>query len=312
MSKRIETFLIHIYKGEGRILIIPVIDSENSSWYAKIENMEADISIGQGILEAIEVIKNKIFVETAFAIGENGYAIEKNSKYKTWISFWKNNECVRVRGLEDGQYKIYSLIKSRSTRGTYSDIAKEIVLSRDSTKEAIGKAVIEVFKALEEYYANESGLAKTAKVMELLDNSKLTIIPPKGNCFTDNGDSGAAEVYQCYSYSTSENAKPAAEFFLGIAPELDCNLHPESVRSSWEDYYGQADFFKMKAMDYGIFKYRVEMKNKESHKISYLLQQEEDLLLECGMEVHNPNRRKKTDEKLEKMFEEFALSCRMA
>lgn len=29
------------------------------------------------------------------------------------------------------------------------------------------------------------------------------------------------------------------------------------------------------------------------------------------MEVRNPNRRKKTDEKLTKVFEDFALSCKM-
>ena len=41
-----------------------------------------------------------------------------------------------------------------------------------------------------------------------------------------------------------------------------------------------------------------EMKNKNTHRISYMLQMEDDLLLECGLEIHQPNSKKKIDEKL--------------
>ena len=80
---------------------------------------------------------------------------------------------------------------------------------------------------------------------------------------------------------------------------------------TWEEFYGKADFFEMQEGDYGIFKLRIEMKNKHTHKISYLLRQDEDLLLECGMDVHQPNRRKKLDENLIELFKEFVLSCKI-
>lgn len=83
-----------------------------------------------------------------------------------------------------------------------------------------------------------------------------------------------------------------------------------NVRSSWEEVYGKAEFFEIQECDCGIFKLRVEMRNKDTHKISYFLQLEEDLILECGMDVHQPNRRKKLDEKLVDMFREFILSCK--
>ena len=57
--------------------------------------------------------------------------------------------------------------------------------------------------------------------------------------------------------------------------------------------------------------FSVVVKNKHTHKISYLLRQDEDLLLECGMDVHQPNRRKKLDENLIELFKEFVLSCKM-
>lgn len=311
MNKKINIFSVEIYKGEGRILIIPVIDIKNSSWYARVENMEDCKAIGQGVLDAVGVIKNMIYIETKSGAGENGIAIEKNSKYKSWVSFWKHNHYTGIRIYEDEYYEIFSLTKSENVKGIYKDLIKKIILPNESTAEEIGKAVIDVFRATEEYYGERVVSDVKFKVIELLNKLELTITPPNDSHFTDNADSGAAEIYQCYSYSTSENTEPVAEFFLGIAPELDCNLEPENVRNSWEEYYGVADCFEMKEVDYGIFKFRIEMKNKDSHKISYILQQEEDLLLECGMEVHSPNRRKKTDEKLEKMFEEFALSCKL-
>lgn len=54
---------------------------------------------------------------------------------------------------------------------------------------------------------------------------------------------------------------------------------------------------------------RVEMKNKNTHRISYMLQMEDDLLLECGLEIHQPNSKKKIDEKLVQVFETFASGC---
>lgn len=307
--------LIQIFKGENRILIIPVIDhiagySVDSEWYVRIEEMEDYLTIGRSIFSAVDVIKKSPCSTLTRKEREKVSALKKNSKYKSWISFWKNNLSASVEFFEDGHYRIYSLKKSKTKQGIYDECVKEIHLLEDAKEEEIGQAIIDVFEASEEYHQGRK-MGTNIKSIDLLDNAKLTITPPKDTHFTDNDDSGAAEIYQCYSYSTSENAEPAGEFFLGIAPELDCDLKPENVRSSWEDYYGKADFFEMKEANYGIFKYRVEMRNKESHKISYILQQEEDLLLECGMEVHTPNRRKKTDEKLEAIFAEFTLSCKL-
>ena len=97
---------------------------------------------------------------------------------------------------------------------------------------------------------------------------------------------------------------------MGIASELDCNLSPENICNCLVELNGKADRLKVENVEYGIFRVRAEMSNKSVHKISYFLQMADDLLLECGMEVHQPNKRKKTDEKLSNLFEQFALSCK--
>lgn len=63
-------------------------------------------------------------------------------------------------------------------------------------------------------------------------------------------------------------------------------------------------------MEHGIFKLRAEMRNKSIHRISYLLQIDESELLDCTMELRKPNSRKKLDEKLSSLFEEFARQCK--
>ena len=303
---------IDIFKGEGRLLIIPTVKHDSgffvdSEWFVNTQNMDNCKEIGKGVIDAINVIKES--PRSTKDIREQG-TWQKNSKYKTWVSFWKNNFCTRIKYYEDGHYEVYSLVNSRTDKGVYSEIAKKVILPKEANIEDIGGSVIDVFATLAERYGeiiprNE----RTPKHIELLDGSKMSIMPPKDRHFKDVEDCSSAEIYQCYSYCTKEDGDSSAEFFIGIAPELDCNLEASNVRNTWKDIHGQADLFEMKEVDYGIFKFRVEMKNNNSHRVSYFLQMEEDLLLECGMDVHQPNRRKKLDENLSVLFEEFALSC---
>ena len=83
-----------------------------------------------------------------------------------------------------------------------------------------------------------------------------------------------------------------------------------NIQKVWETMYGTVEQWEVKEQETGIFTLRVEMKNKEHHRISYLLQMEEDLLLECTMDVMQPNRRKKTDAKLVEMLEKFVMDCK--
>lgn len=87
-------------------------------------------------------------------------------------------------------------------------------------------------------------------------------------------------------------------------------MSEDNIRNAWEKLHGKAELFEVKPTEHGIFRLRVEMKNKSVHRISYLLQIDESELLDCTMELRKPNSRKKLDEKLTTLFEEFALRCR--
>ena len=316
MNNQSYPFYIEIYKGEGRMLFVPLVNHitghrVESGENINIKEMEDAVKIGESILKIVEYIKNSPISERTLEERKLGKAWKNNSKYKSWLPFWKNNNYVFLRFYEDGHYQVESSIHSEKHKGSYGDCIKIIELPSIVIAEQIGQAVIDAFKAAEEYYNDKPSYDPyPTKSIELLDGLTLTAKHPSDKHFSDYEDCGAGEIYQCYSYLPNEDAESSADFFVGIAAELGCDLSPENVRSSWEDVYGKADIFEIQEVDYGIFNLRVEMRNKNTHKISYLLQMGEDLLLECGMDVHQPNRRKKLDEKLVELFGEFALSCK--
>ena len=79
-------------------------------------------------------------------------AWKKNTKYRSRVSFWKNNHYVRVKITEDNQYIIHSMKKSHKRQYAYDEIIKEFILFADADAEEIGKAVIESFIESERYY----------------------------------------------------------------------------------------------------------------------------------------------------------------
>ena len=316
MSVQKYPWLVSIYKGEDRILIIPIINNiggyrVESGSFIRIENEDDIYDVGNGVLEAIDIIKNSPLSCLTQKERDLGAAWKKNSRYKSWLSFWKNNNHATIKLHADKHYVIYSAKRSEQSKGGYGACIKMIDLPPTATAREIGEAVIDVFKAAEEYYKDKPAYDPyPVKSLKLMDDSVLTVKHPRDRHFVDYEDAGAAEIYQSYCYLPQEDAESSADFFVGIAPELDCNLDPSNVRREWERLCGKADFFEMQEADCGIFRLRAEMRNKSTHKISYFLQMEEDLLLECSMDVNQPNRRKKLDEKLSGLFEEFALSCK--
>ena len=304
---------VYIYKGENRLLIIPLVSHKNgmlvdSEWFARLPIDCTNIEIGTAVKESIRVIKEERPPEYNMATHIGAW--QKNTKYKGWFSFWKNNQITLVTVSEGGETRVYSLVKSTTVRGASKEIAKECILQESSSAEELGQAVIDVFTALEERIKQSKPDPYPPKDLILLDESRLTITPPKNSHFEDTGDMGAMECYQSYSYIPKEGDEASAIFYLTIAPEIDCDLSTDNVRACWEETYGEADFFEMNEEPIGIYTHQAIMKNREQYRKSYYLQMEEDLILECGMTVYMPNRRKKLCEKMETLFEEFAAGCK--
>lgn len=317
MSDPSYPIFISLYKGEGRLLLIPIIDhiggfSVHSDSVVILRDLEDYPKIGRSVVNTVEFIKNSPLSESTPREREANAVWEKNSKYKSELAFWKNNLFARVKVAENGDYSICSMKRSETRKCRYSEMIKGINLLSNAADDEIGKAVIKVFKASEDYYRNNTEQTDyLTRNIELMDGSRLHFKAPDSNSFLDCEDCGAAEIYQCYSCVSKTDAEPIAEMFIGAASELDCNLQEDNIADTWQNIYGKAEFFERKEINHGIFKLCAEMRNKEVHKLSYFLQMSDDLLLECSMELHQPNRRKRTDEKLVTLLNAFALSCKL-
>ena len=176
--------------------------------------------------------------------------------------------------------------------------------------EALGKMLLEALDRSRRLAEAASGNHYPVKDVTLLDESILTVQMPKDRHFADAEDMSVAEVYQAYEYISREGAAPAACFYIGIGAELDCKLEAGHIRSVWESRYGAAEQFEVKEAACGLFTLCAELKNKKVHRMSYFLQQEENLLLECAMELSTPEKRRKLGETLPELFERFARECR--
>lgn len=149
--------LVHLYKGEGRILVVPLIDhvagySIDSDWFINISDLENAVSVGEGVMNAVEYIKNSPLSSLTPKERKENAAWKKNTKYRSQVAFWKNNHFVRIHITEESQYIIYSMKKSVKRQYMYEGKIKEFILSADADAKEIGKAILDTFTESERYY----------------------------------------------------------------------------------------------------------------------------------------------------------------
>ncbi len=176
--------------------------------------------------------------------------------------------------------------------------------------ERLGEMILEAFDRSKKMAEITSSKTCPPKQIELLEGAIIEVTPPKDKHFADYNDAGVGELYQVYSYISKEGADSSADFTLSVAPELYEELTCDNIRSAWTEAYGKSELLDVREVQYGIYNFRAEMRSSKSHRIAYFSKQNEDGTLECCMDLTSPNKRKKLDEKLSQLFEEFALSCK--
>lgn len=222
--------------------------------------------------------------------------------------------------IPDNKYTFILLWYKKRSIGNCSDSTGEPgILTFDtpleftdySDAEMLGKIIVEALDRCRKITDKVAGNPYPEKNIELLSGAKLIVSSPRDKHFADNDDYGVGELYQAYMYLPREDSdESSAAFYVGMAAELNGEINEENIRRAWEKQNGKAEFFEIKPTEHGIWKLRAEMRNKSIHRISYLLQIDESELLDCTMELRKPNTRKKLDEKLTVMFEEFARQCK--
>ena len=154
MSVQSYPWKVRIYKGEGRFLIVAEV--EHRAGYNTCADKVVTINETEDNLvtklgnEALLGLKS--IGDSPLYIGKPNDFWKKGSKYKGYITFWKHNLLTYVDLYEDGSYKVCATEKCREKKGGYNGCIKSINLPANATAEEIGNAIIDVFKAAEEYY----------------------------------------------------------------------------------------------------------------------------------------------------------------
>lgn len=306
--------MIHIYMGENRLLIVPVVHCREAEMSFTVSSLEDKENITEAIVKSREYIIDEAKKNVSDNDSSRIPTWKNNSKYKNRKSFVKNNNLASILFYED-RIEVESLMKSEEFIGQYGQIYKEIVLKKDCNCEEITDAVIYVLKEIDNYYLKKPPQKRgDSEIFVSLINSRLLKVNiPKDKDFVDNSDYSVAEIYKCYDYigNDYESNKEKALFFLGIAPELDCDLSINNISKIWQKIHGKAESFSVNEGQHGIFELCAEMINSDVYIKSYFLQIEDDLLLECGMYVEKPYFKKELVEKLISEFDEFANSCQL-
>ena len=159
MNKKI--FSVSVYKGENRYYIVPLIKhiggySIESEWFKSLPISTELNALGNCVGEAIQHIKNSPMSTLTLNEIKMNATWKKNSKYKSWLSFWKNNLLVNVNFDEYEGFTIYSTKRTVDIKGGYYDCIKKILLSQNATSEEIGRTIIDVFDAADKYYLENS------------------------------------------------------------------------------------------------------------------------------------------------------------
>lgn len=181
----------------------------------------------------------------------------------------------------------------------------------DVDPKRLGEMIMEAFvrgKKMSEVMSRGTGLPKE---IDLLDGTVLEITSPKDKHFVDYGDANVGEIFQYYAYIARMGTEPPADLLLTMTPEIYEDLSCENIRSAWIEAFGEADEFEVKEIEYGIYQYRAEFKNKKIYRVAYFRKQEDGTALECCLEIRDPAKRQKLIDKLPEQFEKFATDCKI-
>lgn len=177
--------------------------------------------------------------------------------------------------------------------------------------QALGEMIIEALDRSRKLADKMSLDICPKKDIELLNGQILSIYPPKDRHIVDFLDASAAEIYQIYSYVKSWDKEPYADFFFSIAPEIYHSLSIESIKNGWYEAYNCEDEIFVSVCELGIFSFKAEFKTSKLYKQSYFRKLDEDCILECSVEIKNPNQKKKVFDKLIDLFNGFAFNCKI-
>ena len=198
--------------------------------------------------------------------------------------------------------------------GIENDLTFDTILEFDDQTPAkqLGQLIATAFERRKQLAARATGNFSPTKSITAKDGTVLHIKAPRSIKFADYSDNAQENTYQVYAYIPAYKAKSSAAFTIGDVPSLSAVFTFESIREYLRvTCHASDEQITISQTSCGIFRFRGEVQNQQTHTITYFTSTESGLILQCSMNVIEPNRRKKLDAKLSAMFSKFAANCKL-
>lgn len=303
---------VKIYLEDERVLIIPWIDHFagyrviNGKYYVCKYN---DLSgIGEKVFEALKFIDESpectINLNELEALKPNHYG----SKYKTWKSFYKNNDCINVVLQENGELHILA-----------EDFG-EIILSPDFSAEEIGRAVASIIAKAEESrkFVPKSNKGKSSEIKKTSTDEKIILADTSHLAedeFYGSGDSTYKVSFRindsfCEFKSHAMEVAMLHVYAPGYNPEFDDDdiredtvpsvslLDDETIFEAVEDYKTKGTFDGAKELVplSGMFRFKAKMPYYEHMMYFYAIDMCGGYLNNMGLCMIYPKSYENTDD----------------
>ena len=142
--------IVHIYKGEGKMLFVPIVQLENShffhpsEWYIKLSSEPENEEIGNSVRICINYLIDTPIIKCDSVEYQEKAPWRKESRYKSYNSFANHNELICITKNGDAM-EITATVRT-DKRGICYNPVEEIILPFNATDEDIGNAVNKAFE----------------------------------------------------------------------------------------------------------------------------------------------------------------------
>lgn len=306
-------FYIFLYLNENRYLVNAFLETKNgylsnSPWIKIISRNSNNEDIINIINEAFTFIeKSPLLIMSAEDRSDKKYNYwTYEDQYDTVEEFTKDNIAIMVNKYEDGRYGICAMKKYGRNHGYNGYIAPKEYFN-DIYNVDFYTAFKNAVALAEEFYKKKRVARKyEIEQLELHGGEVISFYHPKDPMFQDMQSGHDACLYRVFEYFTKSSSEPVAAFYLGTGDNYNLDISEQNILSLWKEAHGEITEYKYEVADHGIFSVRAEMINKKCHVISYIKVLESDSILECTMELEDPLKRKSTNVKLSRLFNDFS------
>ncbi|MBQ9767973.1 MAG: hypothetical protein IJW37_07715 [Lachnospiraceae bacterium] len=145
---------------------------------------------------------------------------------------------------------------------------------------------------------------------EILSEQSYSFLVPPEDCFTNQWDYHAAEIYQGYAYERESESESVSDMYFSIAAEFNCEIKESYAKAAYTRYEGAPIRSKLMTVEHSVFTHVYLFESAKTYRLTYLKKIDETELLGCELVLKKSVATPEEKERILREFKRFAGSCR--